>query len=341
MAKRTTLRDIAEAVGVHHTTVSLVLRNHPRIPKLTREKVLKAAKELGYRPDPLLKALNAYRTTQRPPHYQATIGWIDNWPRRNQLRTKVPLLESLIGAETRARELGFALEEIWLNEPGLTREKLHRVLTTKNIDILLFPPQQFSGLPRIDFEKFFSIAIGYSIQPAIIHVVSSNHFHFMKLAMQNLWDLGYRRIGLILPAFVDARMENACHDSICLAQHLWPGLSFVPSFRDDNIREYPLATWLKTNEPDAVLSLYKVAREIEKLGYRIPQDIGFAGIDLPQDEKILSGIHQNNELLGRVAVDLAVGMYHRNERGVPEFSMATLVDGVWRPGKTLRRRKPG
>jgi LacI family transcriptional regulator len=45
---RPTLVDIAKASGVSKATVSLVLRNSPSIPARTRERVLEAAKCLGY-----------------------------------------------------------------------------------------------------------------------------------------------------------------------------------------------------------------------------------------------------------------------------------------------------
>ncbi len=45
---RVTLQDVADAVGVSRSTVSLVLSNHPRISRETRHKVLAAVDALGY-----------------------------------------------------------------------------------------------------------------------------------------------------------------------------------------------------------------------------------------------------------------------------------------------------
>ena len=65
LEKRTTMADIARKAGVHVTTVSLALRNHPRLPASTRERIQALAKELGYVPDPFLRALVTYRGTNR------------------------------------------------------------------------------------------------------------------------------------------------------------------------------------------------------------------------------------------------------------------------------------
>jgi DNA-binding LacI/PurR family transcriptional regulator len=59
--KRVTSADVAQASGVSRATVSYVLNNDPRqtIPVETRERVLKAAKQLGYRPYAPARTLRA------------------------------------------------------------------------------------------------------------------------------------------------------------------------------------------------------------------------------------------------------------------------------------------
>lgn len=57
--KQSTSRDVAAHAGVSQATVSLVLTGHPRarIAAATRERVLAAARELGYRPNLLARGL--------------------------------------------------------------------------------------------------------------------------------------------------------------------------------------------------------------------------------------------------------------------------------------------
>src|ERR1700761_4432977 len=59
---RPTMRDVAAHVGVSQTLVSLVLRNAPGASAETRERVLRAAAELGYRPDTAAQVLRRNRS---------------------------------------------------------------------------------------------------------------------------------------------------------------------------------------------------------------------------------------------------------------------------------------
>ncbi|WP_366142865.1 LacI family DNA-binding transcriptional regulator [Pseudooceanicola sp.] len=56
-----TLRDVSEASGVSEMTVSRVLRNRGDVSAATREKVLQAAKRLGYVPNKIAGALASQR----------------------------------------------------------------------------------------------------------------------------------------------------------------------------------------------------------------------------------------------------------------------------------------
>ncbi len=51
MMKKTTIKDIARALGIHHTTVSRALRDHPDVKPETKEKIKKMAEKLNYQPN--------------------------------------------------------------------------------------------------------------------------------------------------------------------------------------------------------------------------------------------------------------------------------------------------
>ncbi len=51
---------------MHFTTVGLALRGEFPLPESTRRRIRDIADRLGYRPDPMLAALNVYRRSKRP-----------------------------------------------------------------------------------------------------------------------------------------------------------------------------------------------------------------------------------------------------------------------------------
>ena len=51
MVHRPTIKDIAQKLNIHHSTVSRALRNHPDVKKETKKLVMDMAKKLNYHPD--------------------------------------------------------------------------------------------------------------------------------------------------------------------------------------------------------------------------------------------------------------------------------------------------
>lgn len=118
MKKRPTIRDIAARADCHYSTVSLALRDHPKIPRKTRDLIHRIAQELNYRPDPMLSALTAYRReTQRSDDF-STLAWITNFSSKEGWKACHISREYYRGAKREAESRGYQLEEFWLQEGG-------------------------------------------------------------------------------------------------------------------------------------------------------------------------------------------------------------------------------
>jgi DNA-binding LacI/PurR family transcriptional regulator len=62
LKKHYTIKDIAEELNLHHTTVSRALRNHPDVNKETRKLVLDTAQKYNYVPNSFAKSLRSAKS---------------------------------------------------------------------------------------------------------------------------------------------------------------------------------------------------------------------------------------------------------------------------------------
>ena len=75
MQSRVTLRTIAEHVGLTPGTISAVLNNTraaDRIPQHTRDRIVAAAREMNYSPNPLARALRGSKSASQQPQASST-----------------------------------------------------------------------------------------------------------------------------------------------------------------------------------------------------------------------------------------------------------------------------
>lgn len=338
---RVSLRDIAKATGLHFTTVALALRDSPKIRLQTREKVKEVAHSLGYRPDAMLAALNAYRVAKRTPHYQATIGWINYCSNRRWIYGVYDFVEYYKGARERAEQLGYILEEFWMHEEGMTPAGLQHILMARNIRGLLIAPYPTPrGCPGIDYSEFAAVAFGYSMQPAVLNVVTNHQTHSMRMAIENIVRMGYRRPGLCISAVTDEKVENSWLETFTFAPKKHPSLAQIPPLMIESYKGDAFRKWMHKYKPDVVIGFGGTQNNdaydgLEAMGFHPPHDIGFVNMSVKDGDAHFSGIDQNHKLVGIKAIDLVVDMIHRGEYGIPKVPMRLLVESTWMPGETL------
>lgn len=339
MPPRITIRDIAARAGVHFSSVSLALRNSPKIRPALREKIQAVARELGYVPDPVLNALNVYRRSRKPARFQSTIAWINNWPVKDEMRRIRTFSDYFEGASARAGQLGYRIEDFWMHAPAMTPAAASSILRARGVRGLLIAPQPFAHTTLdLDVSGFSALAFGYSLQPARLHVVTNHQFQSIVLAVHELQALGYRRIGLCMKEDWDEKVNNHYLGGMLFAQHrMNPRQRVQPLLSPDSDRESFVA-WFRRHRPDAVIAIDRAVRQwVESIGLSVPGDVGLANLNSSPGDDWLAGVYQNDRLIGAAAIDFLAGMISRNEHGVPDTPIRTLVEGVWRPGASVRR----
>lgn len=337
--RRITLRDIARRAGVHFTTVSLALRNHPRLPRETCEEIQRVAREMGYVPDPMLASLASYRNALRPAGYQATLAWVTSHPTRQGWRDWPIFCEHFAGAEARAAALGYRLEEFWLGEPGMRGDRAGQILQSRGITGLIIAPQPRAGAEvDLPWEKFSAITIGYSLARPQLHMACAHQYRCIRLALHELAGRGYCRPGMVMLRSSDDRVDHNWLAGLLVQQFAAPAAT-VPPLLLERWDEAAFARWLARHRPDALVSkCVEVEAALRALGRRVPRDLGVAFLTDTHPGDKHSGVDENPRQVGAAAVDFLVGMLHRNERGVPEHPHRLLIEGTWIEGRTVRPR---
>jgi DNA-binding LacI/PurR family transcriptional regulator len=344
--KRVTIYDIAAKIGVSHATVALALRNHYRISEKRRKQVKRVATEMGYSPDPMLAALATYRSQNQPAKLQSAIAWINHWEQPEKLRKAHREFDAYWrGAEKAARHFGYRLDEIrW--EAGLTAKRFEQILLTRAIRGVLIPPHPLApDWGDFDWSKFSVIRFGLSVPSPDSHLVTADQLRAVMMAVKKINDLGYQRIGLVIPEDQDRRLGGNFIGGFTAAQQFLKLIVLPPLLAEERLYTHELAKgsrllqqWLKKHRPDALLtSVGSLPEMLRGLGYEIPKDIAVAGtsIDVPLD----AGIDQHSEAIGRMAVEMLVSQINLNERGEPDDPSRILIESRWRDGKSLPPRK--
>jgi len=325
-------------------TASRSLRNDPKVLPKTRERVLAAAAKLGYRPDPLLSSLSARRRGRRPPAEDCVIPYITNWLERDAWRAVPHFAAQFAGAKRRAEELGYRLDHFWLRENGLSPARFSQIMYHRGIrSVLIAPVQAAAGHIRLSWDLFAAVKFGYSLRYPALHYIADHQFYSMRLVCRELAHVGYRRLGLFIEEASDKRSMGQWSAAFFHDQLRLPAAERVPPLltRDSIPRSREIfVEWLETHRPDVVISVDNVVGEwIREAGFELPQEIGFANLDLPDPSGTLAGIYQNPELAGSEAVDLVHRLMQRHEYGIPTQARAVLTHGTWVSGSSVRAPK--
>ena len=355
---RVTLKDVARTLGVSLATVSLAMRDDPRIPEKRRNQVKEAAGRLGYSANPAATMLAHFKraSTVQPVH--AALAWINAWPNPKQLRGWRDFDLYWQGASRAAQKFGYRLEEFFIDDT-ISQRRLQEILLARNIRGVLIPPHGniFGAGPRanwdaFDWNQFSVVRFGNTID-LNIHSVTSDQTGNGMMAFNKILERGYRRIAFVGRAnqarFFGAGFlwaQSQMPHQLRLPMFLFPDDSINPDHSKGLAQNDPrfqarLNSWLKKTRPDAIFhDAAALPSMLLKAGYRIPEDIGLASSTVlePGEQGVDAGLDQNSEEIGRVAVLVVLSQINDNARGMPSITRQVLVQGRWVDGKSLPER---
>jgi len=175
--------DVARHAGVSVAVVSYVVNNKDNVKESTRQKVLQAIEELGYKPNLTARSLKTKKTGQ--------IGVLfDNLG--NPFETGISL-----GLEERARQMGYSL--IFQTLVHAEEEKLKTVFMGRTDGLLLMG--QSLGKGTVDHFTKMDVPFYSVMTPAVrlpdISAIDINWHEAMLQLLSHLKGLGHVRIGFM------------------------------------------------------------------------------------------------------------------------------------------------
>jgi DNA-binding LacI/PurR family transcriptional regulator len=290
MEKRPTSHDVAHLAGVSQSTVSFVFTGRAGISEATREKVLRAASELNYRPNLAARSMRTQRT--------------------GRLAVVVPIatmnpLTLLSGSIAAARDEGYVVEVVSLpDEPGARDERLAEVVDSAQYEGVL----SFTPLPTIDraggpvvlpvgeFDDAMHMTGAFTdsrpIAEMIEHLAAQGHRRFLHIAGPADFPSAQSRRRAYLDTVARLGLE-----SIGVVDGDWSGDSGADAIDALPSDAPPLAV-IAANDLVATGAIRAATRR----GWRLPADVAVTGWDDHSQSAFLvpalTTVSQDRERLG-------------------------------------------
>ena len=343
-----TMQDVARAAGVHQTTVSLALRNDPRLPEKTRMKIQALAEKLGYRPDPMLAALNFYRASRHVVKAPPTMAFLFNLNAASELAGKYPLQLFLEGARAQADQLGYHLDEFYVGHEAEGGRQMQRILRARGITgVIVAAFLNQTAAFNLDWPQVSAVAIESQQLRLSLHTISTHQQAITREAIRRLRELGYRRIGLAVESAEDIYLKNAYTAGYYVETSLWPDLVPLPPliFRHTLAAEIALeiGPWVKAHQIEVVVSNWNnIPAALALTGMRGPREVAVASLDvIPGSGGAQAGMRQNHRIVGERAVEQLASLMRSHIRGLVDVPNMTFIEGEWTDPRGLLRRLPG
>lgn len=334
----TTMDDIAQAAGVHQTTVSRALRNDQRLPVSTRQRIQRLAESMNYRPHPLVSALVALRRSRHPPDYQANIAVVLRGS-SVQSAHRVLRRDYVEGITAAAERRGYKVETLVLGKGGLTNDRLNQVLISRNIcGVIIAPLPEAHGHFNLSWERFSTIAIEYTFREPAFDRVLHDSYGGMRRIMAECRRRGVRHVGLTLTTGGDERTDLLNGAAYWVEQRRDGFFFAVPPLVRDDWDEATFGSWYSRFGLEAVVTsndfLPQIQAWADRRGLTLGQDLQLINVNSRSDG--VAGICQNSHAIGVTAGQMVIEKIIRNDRGIPESAHTVQIPGNWREGKTLK-----
>lgn len=331
------MREVAKRAGVSTMTVSRALRNHSEISEETRVRIREIAEEIGYSKNPLVSALMTQRSSGKAVNFSGVIAHVHCFPYGYKVRRNLTSLRD--GIQRQAKEIGYGVEEFFLNEPGMTPRRLVDILKNRGIHGVIFEHFFHKDVELdIDLSELAAVAIMHTLTRPNLNRIIVNEYQSVVTANEELKKLGYQRIGMALPTYQEGVAKIKRSAAWLQQQTEIPEDQRIPILYHDSPHVAPedFKKWFNEYRPDAIVGLSRaIPKFVKEMGYELGQDIGYTQFGWSEEDTTLAGVDPNWRQVGMTAINQVVDQMNRNEFGVPTSPLTTMIEGRWVPGPTV------
>ena len=319
------LKDIADRTGFSVNTVSLALRNSPRIPVETRTAIRAAADALNYLPNHVAKSLVSRETK--------TIGLV-----LTDI-TNPTLTQVAQAIELRLAERGYSTLFATSNNDHATEKKVIEMFRSRQVDGMLIYPRNHRELDHIRRlrQANYPVLLLVGDPDAGIDAVCVDERRGAYKAVRHLLELGHRRIGIIDGANALGNMEKREGYLQAMSE---AGVVFDPAFavvpKGNAVIDGFEAMGRLMAAENRVTAVFAgndmlaigALRWTQKHAVRVPQDvaiIGFDNIEFAEHAATpISSVNYAVEQVTELAVEQLLGLIAEGDM-LPE-AQVTLID---------------
>ncbi|MFF6995889.1 LacI family DNA-binding transcriptional regulator [Streptomyces sp. NPDC008313] len=308
--RRVGIRDVAEATGLSITTVSHALRGKGQIAPATRDRVRRAAEELGYSPDPVARGLVSGRTGI----LGLAVGHMSDRPWASTYRPYYAAFSA--GATMAAVERDYALVAI----PSDPASGLWARVPMDGL-IIVDPVREDPLLADCARRGMPVVTDGRPIDPGYdgVPTVESDLEQGMTEVLNHLREAGAVRAGLLTGSEPDAYTQDCerLYRDWCDATGQ-PPLVETPASSEDPV-EAALRLLSSPERPDAVHGLNEtygqaLAVAARRLGLAVPDDL------------MISVMRESDRSAGTADWDVPLTTLSLDARRLGAECVSTLID---------------
>lgn len=304
-----TIRDVADRAGVSKSLVSLVLRGSDQVRPEKREAVLRAVRELGYRPNAAARSLSEQRTR--------TVGVLLNDLRNPWFADLLDGLNSLL----HDNGLHMLLADARLNrragqDPAGPLLDL-RVDGLVVVGTLPDPAALGAAAERIPVV----VAGAREPVPSGVDVVAGDDEHGARLVTEHLIGLGHRRIAHIAGYGAVGELRRRSFEAAMRAHGLADQAVVEPSdMTEEGGYRATVRLLSRPERPTALFAVNDIAAigalsAAGELGLRVPRDVSVVGYDNTSIARLrhvwLTTVDNTSHELGRRAARCLLDRFER------------------------------